>query len=124
MSYGAYSTATAHSTTATAPTTATASHGWPSAGVIISLSTACGPLGVSFRLARKLDRNLALEDGLSVELCNGTLRLRRSREINKGVTDGASSARIDRDRHRFTDSKELAPHNKSKEWPVLTQGTP
>jgi hypothetical protein len=107
MAYEAYPTTAAYSTAATSPTTATAAHGWPSAGVIISLSTACSPLGVSLRLARKLDRNLAFEDGLSVELCNGALRFRRSREVNKGVTDGTSGSGVDRDRDRFAGSKTI-----------------
>ena len=79
---------------------------------------------MSLRLARKLDGNLAVKDGLSVELRNGALSLGRSREVNKGVTDGTRGAGVDRDRDGFAVREVSARHGESKEWLALTQGTP
>jgi hypothetical protein len=47
-----------------------------------------------FRLARKLDRNLAVEDGLSVQVVDGTLGLGRSGHVNKGVSNRTGGARV------------------------------
>jgi hypothetical protein len=49
---------------------------------------------VSLGGAGKLDRDLAVEDGLAVQLSDGTLGLGRSREGNEGVADGARGAGV------------------------------
>jgi hypothetical protein len=44
--------------------------------------------------AGQLDRDLAVEDGLAVELGDGTLGLGRGREGDEGVADGARGAGV------------------------------
>jgi hypothetical protein len=44
--------------------------------------------------AGQLDRDLAVEDGLAVELGDGTLGLGRGRERNEGVADRARGAGV------------------------------
>lgn len=51
---------------------------------------------MGLRLASKLDGDLAVEDGLAIELSNGALGLRRSGEVDEGVADGAGGAGVGR----------------------------
>ena len=73
---------------------------------ILSLHTACsstiGLLGVLLGLARKLDRDLAIEDLLARELSDGTLSLAWGREVDKGIAYRAVGARVLWDRGGFT----------------------
>lgn len=61
------------------------------------LGAAAGALGVLLGGASKLDRDLALKDGLAVELSDGTLGLGGGGESHEGVADGARSARVSGD---------------------------
>lgn len=61
-----------------------------------------GTLSLNFWATSKLDGDLALEDGLAVELGDGTLGLRGSGEIDEGVADGAAGTGVDRDGDGFT----------------------
>ena len=82
---------TAATTTATAATTSTG--GGTAAGLAsVALGSAAGALGVGLGSAGELDGDLAVEDGLAVELGDGTLSLGRGREGNEGVADGARGA--------------------------------
>jgi hypothetical protein len=92
---GTYSTSTASSTAATA-TTATTSTGGSTATSLasVALGSAAGALSVGLGSAGKLDGDLAVEDGLAVELSNGTLGLGWGREGNEGIADGARGARV------------------------------
>lgn len=90
-----YATTTS-STTATATTAAT-SPGGSTATVLSTASTlraATRALSVSLRSAGKLDRDLALENSLSVQLGDGALSLGRRRERNEGISDWARGARV------------------------------
>jgi hypothetical protein len=49
---------------------------------------------VSLGGAGKLDRDLAVKNGLAVQLSNGTLSLRGCRQGNESVADGARGARV------------------------------
>ena len=69
-----------------------------------TLSTRSVTLGVGLGGAGKLDGDLALEDGLAVELGNGALGLGGGRESNEGVADGAGGARVGGDGNRLTAS--------------------
>jgi len=80
---------TASTATATAATTTTAG-GATAASGLGSLVTLLGRLG----LAGELDRNLAVEDGLAVQLADGALGLRGSRDVNEGVANRTSGARV------------------------------
>ena len=57
---------------------------------------------VRLGLAGKLDGDLTLQNLLARELSDGTLGLAGSRQVDKGVTDGAVGARVLRDGNRFT----------------------
>ena len=52
---------------------------------------------MSLGLASELDGDLAVEDGLAVELGNGALGLRGRGEIDEGVAAGAGGAGVGRD---------------------------
>ncbi len=87
-----YTSATA-STTATATSTATS--GALRVAATLLAFTALGTLlgGTSrLRLAGELNRNLAIQDGLAVELIDGTLSLRGRGYVNEGVADWAGRA--------------------------------
>lgn len=99
-----YTTAAANGSATTTPATATAALGWAATVRATSLTTACSALTVCLGLACKLDRDLAIEDGLAVEFADGTLGLRWSREIDEGVADGARGSWVDRDRDRLAGS--------------------
>jgi hypothetical protein len=83
-----YATTTS-TATATAATTATTS-GAATASRLGSLVTLLGRLG----LASELDRDLAVKDGLAVQLTDGTLGLRGGRDVNEGVANGTSGAGV------------------------------
>lgn len=53
------------------------------------------------RLAGKLNRDLAVKDGLAVEIVDGALGLGWGRDIDEGVANWASGARVGRDRSGF-----------------------
>lgn len=101
-------TYTAAATTASTPTTGTASPatttGRLTAAGTFSTTLGVGTLGLLVRLglASELDRDLALQDLLAGELGDGTLGLAGSREVDEGVTDRAVGARVLRDRNRLT----------------------
>ena len=59
-----------------------------------TLGAGAGALSVSLGSAGKLDRDLALEDSLAVELSNGALGLGGSGEGDEGVADRAGCARV------------------------------
>ena len=59
-----------------------------------TLGTAARALGVSLRSAGQLDRHLALEDSLAIQLGNGTLSLRRSGQSDKGISNGTRGTGI------------------------------
>lgn len=80
---------TASTATTTAATTATTG-GATAASRFGGLGTLLGRLG----LASELDGNLAVKDGLAIQLTDGTLSLRGGRDVNKGVTDGTSGAGV------------------------------
>ena len=79
---------------------------------ILSLRTACsstfGLLGVLLGLARKLDRDLAIEDLLARELSDGTLSLAWGREVDKGIAYRAVGARVLWDRGGFTERRRMS----------------
>jgi hypothetical protein len=64
----------------------------------LTLATLLGRL----RLACKLDRNLAVEDGLAIELLDGTLGFGWGRDVDEGVTNGTGSARVGWDGRSLT----------------------
>lgn len=92
MTYSTSATSSA-ATTATAASTS-ASGGSATVLAAVALSTAAGALSVSLGSAGQLDRDLAVEDGLAVELSNGALGLGRGRQSNEGVADGTRGARV------------------------------
>jgi hypothetical protein len=81
---------TAASSTATTATAATAG-GLATTG---SALTALGDLSSRLRLAGELDRDLAVKNGLAVQLLDGTVGLGGGGNVNKGVADGAGGARV------------------------------
>ena len=100
---GSTATATTTATTATAGSTSaafSAADGLAAAGCVLRL------LGSSLGPASELDGDLAAEHLLARELGNGSLGLGGSGEIDKGVSDRTRSARISRDRRRFTAREE------------------
>lgn len=52
---------------------------------------------MGLRSAGELDGDLAVKDGLAVELSNGALGLRWGGEGDEGVADGTGGARVGRD---------------------------
>lgn len=81
------------STTASAASTATTastSAGGSAAAVLGAgaLCAAAGTLSMGLGSAGKLDGDLAVEDGLAVELSDGTLSLGWGREGDEGVSNG------------------------------------
>lgn len=85
------------STSSTATTASAATGGVATAGAISVLAALS--VGSSGRLgfASELNRHLAVENGLSVEVLDGALGLGRGGYVNEGVTDGASGAWVGRD---------------------------
>jgi hypothetical protein len=59
-----------------------------------SALTALGDLSSRLRLAGELDRDLAVKNGLAVQLLDGTVGLGGGGNVNKGVADGAGGARV------------------------------
>lgn len=59
-----------------------------------TLGTAAVAFSVLLGSASKLDRDLALEDGLAVKLSDGALGLGGGGESHEGVADGARGARV------------------------------
>lgn len=59
-----------------------------------TLSAGASTLGVGLGCASKLDRDLALEDGLAVKLSNGAFGFGGRGEGHEGVTDRAGGARV------------------------------
>ena len=94
---------TAASSTATTATAATAG-GLAATG---SALTALGDISSRLRLAGELDRDLAVKNGLAVQLLDGTVGLGRGGDVNEGVADRASGARVGGDRGGLTVEYEL-----------------
>lgn len=91
--YGA--TATTGAATAATATATTAGGGTAAMlGAAGTLCTTARALGVGLRSASKLDGNLAVKDGLAVELSDRTLCLGGRRQRDEGVSDGARGARV------------------------------
>ena len=88
-------TATTSLATSTATTTATAAT--TSIGALALRNALAVGLGL-FRLAGQLNEDSTIEDGLLVELVDSTLGLSWSGDVNKGVSDWASRARVGRNR--------------------------
>lgn len=82
-------TAAASCTATTA--TATATSGLATTG---SALTTLGGLSGRLGLAGKLDGDLAVEDGLAVQLLDGTVGLGGGGHVNEGVADRAGGARV------------------------------
>ena len=81
------------STTGSTTATATAA----AASRLAALRSGLGALGVlgsRLRLAGKLDRDLAVEDGLAVQLLNSAVGLRGGGDVNEGVANGAVGAGV------------------------------
>jgi hypothetical protein len=89
-----YSTSATSSAATTATAASTTAGGGTAAVVASTLGTAASALGVSLGSAGQLDGDLAVEDGLAVELSNGTLGLGWGREGNESVADRARSAGV------------------------------
>lgn len=90
---------TAASSTATTATATTAGR-LATAGS--ALTTLSGGLGSRLRLAGELDGNLAVKDGLAVQLLDGAVGLGGSGHVNEGVADRAGGARVGGDRGGLT----------------------
>jgi hypothetical protein len=90
-------TATASSTATTA--TAATAGGLATTG---SALTALGDLSSRLRLAGELDGDLAVKNGLTVQLLDGTVGLGGGGNVNKGVADRAGGARVGGDRSGLT----------------------
>lgn len=88
-----YSTSTTGSagTTGASATATTACGRTPALGAVGAFSV------MWLRLARKLDRDLAVEDILAVELLNSALGLVGCGEVHEGVANGAGRAWVGRD---------------------------
>lgn len=71
-------------------------------GSVGTLRTTASALTVGFGSAGELDRHLALKDGLSVELGDGTISLGRGGQSHKGISDRALGAGVGGDRGGFT----------------------
>jgi hypothetical protein len=56
---------------------------------------------VCFGLASELDGNLAVKDGLAVQLLNGALGLVGGGQVDEGIANGTSGARVGGDRGGF-----------------------
>ena len=108
MGYGSpgitYTLAVAAGTAATATTRSTTS-----TGGLAATGTLAGALTVRtlsllslLRLAGELDRDLALEDLLAGELCDGALGLIGGGKVDEGVADGAVGSRVLRDGNGLT----------------------
>jgi hypothetical protein len=96
MKWGAYGTS-ATASAATTATAATATTGGGTAALLVAastLGTAAGALSVRLGGAGKLDGDLAVEDGLAVQLSDGALGLGGSRQSNEGIADRARGARV------------------------------
>lgn len=96
-----YATATALTGTAATATT-TSTSGGTAASLVGTFGTATSALGVSLRSAGQLDGDLALENGLAVELGDGTLRLGRGGESHESISDRARCAGVGGDGDRLT----------------------
>ena len=88
----------ASASSASTPTAAAASGVATLRLFLAALGSFSGRLG----LAGKLHGDLAIQDGLTVQLVDGTLGLRRGGDVNEGVADWASRARVGGDRCGFT----------------------
>jgi hypothetical protein len=90
------STLTLLATTAASGTAATATAATASglAATGSALTTLSGGLGSRLRLAGKLDGDLAVKDGLAVQLLDGAVGLGRGGNVNEGVADRAGGARV------------------------------
>lgn len=62
-----------------------------------TLGSAASTLGLGLGGASELDGDLALENGLAVQLSNGALGLSWGGESNEGIADGAGGARVSGD---------------------------
>lgn len=87
MTYG--SATTSGAATTSSATAAAASGSTVTSAISGTLGAAAGALSVSFRSAGELDRDLALEDRLSVEFSDGAVGLGGGRERDEGVANGA-----------------------------------
>jgi len=111
----------AASSTATTATTAAAG-GLAAAG---SALTALGDLSSRLRLAGKLDGDLAVEDGLAVQLLDGAIGLGRGGHVNEGVADRASGARVGGDGGGLTVECKSVSISSQQDWGAAhTQGSP
>lgn len=92
----AYSTSAAASTATASTATATTAGGRAATvlGAVGALGSAAGTLGMLLRSAGELDRDLALENGLAIQLLDGALGLRGRRQSHEGVANGAVGARV------------------------------
>jgi len=99
VTYSSASTASAATTSTAAAASASGSAAASAVGS--ALSTAAGALGVSLGSAGELDRDLALENGLSVQLGNGALGLGGGRESDESVANGAGGAGVGGDGDRL-----------------------
>jgi hypothetical protein len=118
---------TASTTTATATTTAR----WSTLIALLSIlslrtarSSTLSLLSILLRLARKLDRDLAVKNLLARELGDGALSLAWSREVDEGITYGAVGARVLWDRGGFAAESEVSAAGNIQEvavqeWPGL-----
>jgi len=86
-----------YATRCTAPTTTTGSAATTTTSrraATSAFSTGLCLLGSRLGLASQLDGDLAVKDVLAVEVGDGALSLRRGRNVNEGVSDGTSGARV------------------------------
>ena len=86
-----------HTSTATGTTTtalATSALVLGVAATVLAFTALGASLGRTswLRLAGELNGDLAVEDGLAVQLVDGTLGLRRRGDVNEGVADWAGRA--------------------------------
>jgi hypothetical protein len=106
----AFSSLTLLATTAASSTatTATATTAGRLAATGSALTTLSGGLGSGLWLAGKLDGDLAVKDGLAVQLLDGAVGLGGSGDVNEGVADRAGGARVSGDRGSLTGEGVLA----------------
>lgn len=103
ITYGTTASAASASTT-TAAATATTSRG-SSAGTLSTRTLTVGAfrlLPSRLGLTGELNGDLTLQNLLPGELCYGTLRLGRSREVDEGITNRAVGTRVLWNRDRLT----------------------
>lgn len=112
-SFALASTAAASSTTTTTTATATTTGGLATTRSTLS---ALGTLSSGLRLAGKLDGDLAVEDGLAVQLLNGAVGLGGGRDVDKSVADRAGGARVGGDGGGLT--ARLTCQSRSSKLPI------